>query len=141
MAEPRVLVDTGPLVAIMSRDDSQHRTCTETLASLAPPLLTCWPVLTETTWLLRRQPSALERLFAAFDAGMIELLTLDASAVPWIAGFMRRYETIGAQLADAALVYLAERQNISRLFTLDRRDFSIYRLKQKRTLKLIPELE
>jgi predicted nucleic acid-binding protein len=134
-------VDTGPLVALMSRDDTQHRTCTETLAGLTPPLLTCWPVLTETTWLLRRQPSALERFFAAFDAGMIDLLPLDASSMPWIAGFMRRYETLGAQLADAALVYLAERENIPRLFTLDRRDFSVYRLKRNRSLTLLPELQ
>ena len=72
---------------------------------------------------------------------MIELLTLDAPAVPWIAGFMRRYEAIGAQLADAALVYLAERENIHRVFTLDRRDFSVYRLKRNRVLTLIPELQ
>ena len=53
---------------------------------------------------------------------------------------MRRYETIGAQLADAALVYLAEQENIRTVFTLDRRDFSVYRLKRNRALKLIPEI-
>jgi uncharacterized protein len=53
---------------------------------------------------------------------------------------MRRYETIGAQLADAALVYLAERDYIRSIFTLDRRDFSVYRLKRNRALRIIPEI-
>jgi predicted nucleic acid-binding protein len=53
---------------------------------------------------------------------------------------MRRYEDIGLQLADAALVHLAERENIRTVFTLDRRDFSIIRLKRNRPLRLIPEV-
>ena len=44
------------------------------------------------------------------------------------------------QLADAALVYLAERDHIRSIFTLDQRDFSIYRLKRNRALRIIPEL-
>jgi hypothetical protein len=54
-----------------------------------PRLLTCWPVLTEATWLLRRQHAALDRLFGSFDVGLIELPTLDAPAVPWVAGSPR----------------------------------------------------
>jgi predicted nucleic acid-binding protein len=53
---------------------------------------------------------------------------------------MRRYEGIGLQMADAALVHLAEREGIRTVFTLDRRDFSIVRLKRNRTLRLIPDL-
>lgn len=139
MAERRLLIDTGPLVAVLSKDDGHHQACVEILAVLPPPLLTCWPVLTEAAWLLRQQPGAVQKLFEAFDAGLLELLSLEREAVAWIAKFMRRYETIGAQLADAALVYLAERENIRTVFTLDRRDFSVYRLKRNRALKLVPE--
>jgi len=105
------------------------------------PLLTCWPVLTEAVWLLRKKPTALDKLFSAFDAGLIDVLSLDANAVAWTAAFLQRYETIGADLPDAALVYLAERENIRTVFTLDRRDFSVYRLKRNRTLKLLPEVQ
>jgi uncharacterized protein len=139
VAERRVLVDSGPLVALVSASDAQHGRCTEALAALQPPLLTCWPVLTETAWLLRRQPAALDKLFAAFDAGMLSLLMLDADAVGWIAAFLRRYESSAIQLADAALAYLAERENIRTVFTLDRRDFSIIRVKRNRSLRIIPE--
>jgi uncharacterized protein len=140
VAERRVLADTGPLVAIVSADDAHHRRCVETLDSIAPPLLTCWPVLTEAAWLLRRRSAALAKLFEANDAGLIAVRTLDTEAVGWIARFMHRYESVGVQLADTALVYLAERENIRTVFTLDRRDFSVYRLSRNRALKLLPEL-
>ncbi|MGZ3384952.1 MAG: hypothetical protein ACXWNF_08545 [Isosphaeraceae bacterium] len=52
---------------------------------------------------------------------------------------MKRYESAGLQLADAALAYLAERENIRTVFTIDRRDFSIIRLKRNRMLRIIPD--
>lgn len=140
MAEHRVLIDTGPLVALLSENDAAHCLCTEALASLSPPLLTCWPVLTEAAWLLRKRPLALEKLLQSFDTGLLALLPLDADVLPWIAAFLRRYASIEAQLADASLVYLAERENIRTVFTLDRRDFSVYRIKRNRALKILPDL-
>jgi hypothetical protein len=53
---------------------------------------------------------------------------------------MRRYEDAGLQIADAVLAHLAERESIRTVFTLDRRDFAIIRLKRNRTLKLLPDV-
>jgi predicted nucleic acid-binding protein len=53
---------------------------------------------------------------------------------------MQRYESARLQLADAALAHLAERENIRTVFTTDRRDFSIIRLKRNRSLRLIPDV-
>ena len=100
----RVLLDTGPLVAILSRRDDYHRVCVEQLRELSPPLLPCWPVLTEAAWLLRKEPPAIQRLFQGFETGLLKLLTLDETAAPWIATFLHRYRKLGAQLADACLV-------------------------------------
>jgi uncharacterized protein len=52
---------------------------------------------------------------------------------------MKRYQSAGLQLADAALAHLAEREGIRTVFTIDRRDFSIIRLKRNRVLTIIPE--
>jgi predicted nucleic acid-binding protein len=54
---------------------------------------------------------------------------------------MKRYEEIRPQLADATLVYLANREQIDTIFTLDYRDFSIYRRGRKRAIRIVPEVE
>ena len=141
MTERRILLDTGPLVALLAESDSRHRLCVDTFAKLPPPLLTCWPVITEAAWLLRKQTRPIDRLTDAHAAGMFVLLPLDGDSLTAIAAIMRRYEDAGIQFADAALAHLAERENIRTVFTLDRRDFSIIRLKRNRVLKLLPEVQ
>jgi len=39
---------------------------------------------------------------------------------------MRTYRDLPMDLADAALVRVAEREKLRRIFTLDRRDFEVY---------------
>jgi predicted nucleic acid-binding protein len=136
----RALIDTGPLVALYSEEDLHHRRCRTSLAKLGPPLLTCWPVLTEAAWLLRKRPDALRAIFDGFGNGLFSLLPLDAADLAGIAAILRRYESTGVQLADAALAHLADREGIRTVFTTDRRDFSIIRLKRNRPLKLIPDI-
>jgi uncharacterized protein len=138
MIEP-VLVDTGPLVAVLSERDSEHERCVEELHRLRPPLVTTWPVLTEAAYLLRDERVAVEKLLAAPAEGLLRVVDLEDAALPWISRFLRRYPKLEPQLADASLVYLAEKRNIAKLFTLDRRDFSIYRFGRNRSFHLLPE--
>jgi predicted nucleic acid-binding protein len=134
-----VLIDTGPMVALFSEQDAHHRSCSDALGAIKPPMLTCWPIVTEAASLLRKRPDTLQKLLGSIDAGLFALLPLDGDDLPAIAALMRRYESAAIQLADAALAHLAERENIRTVFTLDRRDFSIIRLKRNRSLRLIPE--
>lgn len=138
MKRQRILIDTGPIVAILSGVDQHHLRCTEELAGLCPPLFTCWPVVTEAQWLLRRDARAVEGLFRAFSSGLLALLPVDEGAMPWLAAFLRRYPKIEPDLTDATLVYLAEREGIHTVFTLDQRDFSLYRYSRNRRLQIIP---
>jgi predicted nucleic acid-binding protein len=139
VTERRILLDTDPLVALLARSDSHHQLCVDTFSKLAPPLLTCRPVISEAAWLLRNQTRPIDRLAEAHSAGMFILVPLDGDSLTAIAAIMRSYEDAGIQFADAALAHLAERENIRTVFTTDRRDFSIIRLKRNRTLKLLPE--
>jgi hypothetical protein len=127
------------MVALDSADDVARERCDLAFKGFAPPLLTCWPVVTEAAWLLRRRPDALARLFEGFAAGLFTLLPLDADDLAAIAALMHRYRDARLQLAGAALAHLAEREGIRTVFTLDRRDFSIVRLKRNRVLRIVPE--
>jgi predicted nucleic acid-binding protein len=141
-ASRRVLVDTGPLVAILSVVDEYHAACVHALHQLPGPLYSCWPVITEAVWLLRAYPRAVQQLlrscFSEKPRGFVELLPLAGSEAAAIAEVMKQYEDMRPQLADAALVYLAGREGIETIFTLDRRDFSVYRLANKRGFRIVP---
>ena len=137
----RVLVDTGPLVAILSRDDQYHDACVATLRKMSGPLFSCWPVVTEAAWLLRNSPRAVQQLLRGIDGGFLELLPIAGSEADAVADLMKQYEEIRPQLADVSLVYLAIRERIETNFTLDRRDFSIYRSGRKRGFRLMPDVD
>lgn len=134
----RVLVDTGPLVAIMSHADQHHRTCVDALHDLPGPLFSCWPVITEAAWLLRGHRGAVPQLLNSISRGFLELLSIPSAEAAEIGKLMERYRDIRPQLADAALVYLAERDGFDTIFTLDRRDFSVYQGGRKRAFRIIP---
>jgi uncharacterized protein len=133
-----VSIDAGPLVAIVSLRDAHHQECVAELSTLPTPLLTCWPVLAEAFWLVRQNPAAVAGLFRGFAEDLWALAPISSEALPWLETFLKRYQKIGAQLADACLVYLAERDGIDTVFTLDRRDFSVYRYGKNRRVRIIP---
>lgn len=135
----RVLVDTGPLVAILSKSDDHHQRCVEALRDLPGPLFSCWPVITEAAWLLRHDSRAVQQLLRSLFLGFVEILPLSSLEAKEIAEIMKKYASLQPQLADAALVYLAKRDGIDTIFTLDRRDFSVYRSGRKRPLRIVPE--
>lgn len=135
----RVLVDTGPIVAILSNSDHHHKKCVEALRTLPGPLFSCWPVITEAAWLLRTNSRAVEQLLRSLHAGFIELLPLNSLEGKELAELIKKYAGLRPQLADVALVYLATRDGIDTIFTLDRRDFAVYRSPSKRPFQIVPE--
>jgi uncharacterized protein len=124
---PGVLVDTGPLVALLDRSDPYHTICQETLRSLEDRLVTVWPVVTESMYLMRAYWHAQNALWEMIEAGAVEIFPLGADDVARMRDLMRKYRDLPMDLADAALVRVAERERLRRIFTLDRRDFQIYR--------------
>jgi uncharacterized protein len=134
----RVLVDTGPLVAILVARDANHRRCVAELRRFREPLFTCWPVLTEAAWLLRARPESVLKLLTMPGTDLLRLLSLDDADAPAIRAILRQYRTLRLQLADAALLHLANREEIDCVFTLDVRDFSVLRTQSKKRLRLLP---
>ena len=134
----RVLLDTGPLVAIVDPNEADHELCVATLAEIQPPLLTCWSVITEAAWLLRRDPSAVKRMLQGAQTGFFTLLPLTDADLSKIEALHSRYADLNTQIADLALLHLAQRDNLETVFTLDRRDFAVFRLTGKKHLRLLP---
>ena len=97
-------------------------------------------MITEAAWLLRGYPRAIQQLLDSLDGGFLKLLSLTGSEGAAVANVMKKYADIRPQLADAALVYLAEREGIDTIFTLDQRDFSVFRSGRRRPFHILPKL-
>lgn len=133
-----VLVDTGPLVAVFSRRDEFHQSAVETLKSLRAPLLTVWPVITEAMHLLSFSDQAQEALWQFLLAQTLLVVPLETADMPRMQELMRHYRDQDMDLADAALVRVAEREKIQTIFTIDQRDFHIYRPRHIHAFHLLP---
>ncbi|MGB6899680.1 MAG: PIN domain-containing protein [Candidatus Acidiferrum sp.] len=133
-----ILIDAGPLIALVDADDQHHVKCVTALKGLREPLATVWPTLVEAMYLLSDQPAAQEALWEMLDRGAVLLLPLDSSDIPRIRELMRKYANRPMDLADAALIRVAEREGLRKIFTVDRRDFSVYRLHNRTRPILIP---
>jgi predicted nucleic acid-binding protein len=97
-------------------------------------------VLTEAAHLLVGQAGfhLVEQLLNSCGTGFLEILTLGDSHAQAVARFLEKDRDQAPDLADAALVHLAERERIEHVFTLDRGDFSVYRTASGRALTLLP---
>jgi predicted nucleic acid-binding protein len=94
--------------------------------------------MTEAAWLLRTSRPALALLLSSFEGRLFELASLGEADLPGIAAILARYRELRIQLADAALVHLANREGIETIFTLDQRDFGVLRMAGGKKFRLIP---
>ncbi len=125
-----ILADTGPLVALFDPADASHAGCAQTLESIEEPLGTTTPVLTETFHLLSPGSLGSQRLMDFIATGGLVMLFMDDASLGRAFELMIQYSDAPMDLADASLVVAAEQLNLRKVFTLDRNDFAIYRIKR-----------
>ncbi|HNX50552.1 MAG TPA: hypothetical protein PLS53_11120 [Thermoanaerobaculaceae bacterium] len=85
-----ILVDAGPLVALVDADDRHHLGCARALPSLDEPLATVWPANTEAMYLLRDQPRGQDAVWEMIEPGAVRIPPLGPSDVPRMRALMRR---------------------------------------------------
>ena len=135
---PSALVDAGPLVAAIDRSDPYHRACVSVLEKIAGPLGTVWPALAEAMYLLKSSAEAQRALWDRVIDGGVVLMDLGVDDCARMRELMWKYRDLPMDLADAALVSVAERESIRRIVTIDRRDFEIYRPHGLGSFEILP---
>jgi predicted nucleic acid-binding protein len=132
-----VLVDAGPMVALLDRADPEHEACVATLRTIRDPLVTVWPAFTEAMYLLGRSWPGQKALWSRLETQALAVAPLDGTDAPRMRELMEKYRHLPMDLADAALVRVAERESLTRIFTLDRKHFSIYRPGRRRRFSIV----
>lgn len=132
-----VLVDTGPLVAIVDRSDKNHNRCKEALKKIREDLFTVWPVITEAAYLLDFSSDAQNAVLEMIEREL-KIVQMDTSSLRRMRELMMKFSDLPMDFADAALVNAAEQIGTNRILTLDVRDFNVYRIKGFPRFEILP---
>ena len=131
-----MILDTGPLVALLNRRDRYHAWARDRFADIEPPLATCEAVVVEACHLLRQQPAGERIVLDVLRRGVVEIdFALRDEVLP-VQELRTRYASVPMDLADACLVRMAELRSGSVVLTVDS-DFAIYRIHGRRVIPTI----
>ncbi len=132
-----VIADTGFWLALANRRDELHETAKSAYAALREPLITTWPVITETCHLLLARLGTTPQMsfIGLFAQGAFEVFDLTPRHAARIQLLMQRYANLPMDLADASLVIVAEQLGHGRILSTDHRDFATYRWKDRRSFE------
>jgi predicted nucleic acid-binding protein len=133
-----LIVDTGPLVALLDATDPDHERCTALLRATNEPRIVPVCVLVEVEYLVRPWPQALPALLADFDAGAFELLDLPTRWLLRSGELVERYRDLPLGLVDATVIAATEMLRETKVATLDHRHFAVVRPAHATALELLP---
>ena len=131
------LLDTGPLVALLSRDDAFHERARRLFADCAPPFRSCEAVVAEACFLMRkvdaRGPAEVVKLA---ERGLFEIAISASEHWVNIEALLTKYANRRISLADASLIRCAELHEEARIATFDR-DFTVYKWGRTRAFEIL----
>jgi predicted nucleic acid-binding protein len=134
-----VIVDTGPIVALLNASDNHHKSTTELLRAIEPPLTTCEAVVSEACFLLQHIHRGPDAVLALVERGVVTLDFSLQAELPAVRKLMEKYQSVPMSLADACLVRMSELSSKTKVLTLDS-DFKIYRRNKRQVIPtLFPE--
>ena len=132
----QIILDTGPLVALLNRHDQYHRWARDQWAQIVPPLFTCEAVLAEACFLVQSLTGGQAAVLDLVGRGVLDLSFRLSEESAAISRLLKTYRDVPMSLADGCIVRLAERHARGVVFTVDS-DFMVYR---KNGRQVIPTL-
>jgi uncharacterized protein len=130
------LIDTGAILALIDQRDRWHTACLAAYASLRLPLATSAAVLTELFHMIGRHE--VSTAWSFIRSGAVSVLPIDDADLPALETLMRKYADRPMDFADATLVRLAEREELTTVLTVDHDDFETYRIAGRRRFRIVP---
>jgi len=134
-----LLLDTGALVSLLDRTQRDHQACTRFFESWEGSVLSSEAVLTEATHLLGGIPGGRRACLDFFLAGGAVLVPATPASLRRARELINQYASLPMDYADATLVVLAEEIGSDVIFTTDRRDFGVYRIRGRRPFRIVPD--
>ncbi len=135
-----LLLDTGALVSLLDRSQTHHTACRRFFDGWAGPVVSTEAVLTEATHLLATVDRGVTACVDFFLQGGAVIVPSTPGSLTRVRALIAKYSDLPMDFADATLVALAEELGTALVFTTDRADFSVYRVKDRTPFRMVPEL-
>lgn len=132
----RVVVDTGPLVALLNRKDRHHGWVREVLDTIEPPVFTCEAVISEACFLLSRIRGGQDAVLELVSKDILKVDFRLSPEIDSVRGLMKKFQSVPMSFADACLVRMSELEPDSRILTLDS-DFRVYRRNRRHAIPTV----
>ena len=132
MPNKELIIDSGFLIAILSKTDQFHEKALKLRKSINNrKWITTWPVLTEVCHLLMMSKAshAISQILQMYESGGYEIFSISKNHIPQLLKFIEKYKDLPMDLADASLVILAEELGHGDIVSTDNRDFETYKWK------------
>jgi predicted nucleic acid-binding protein len=131
-----VILDTGPLIALLNRRERQHAWVSRVLDTIEPPVFTCDAVLSEACFLLRTVEGGPDAVLELVARGIVRSDFRVTAEIDTVRALMRKFKDVPMSLADACLVRMTELEPQSAVLTLDS-DFRLYRRNRRQLVPII----
>jgi predicted nucleic acid-binding protein len=128
-----VILDTGPLVALLNRRDDHHQWVRDVLDTIEPPIFTCEAVISEACFLVRHLSGGQDAILDLLARDVVRVEFRLAAEIAPLRALMKKFANVPMSLADACLVRMTEQQPQSEVLTLDS-DFKIYRRNKRQVV-------
>jgi predicted nucleic acid-binding protein len=129
----KTIIDSGPLIALFDKSDKYHQKVLTFLQSYKGEFITSWAVITEVSHILDFNLQVQIDFLKWIELGGIQLYDIPQYELKNIRVMMEKYLDIPMDLADATLMYIASKENIKNIVSIDS-DFDIYRTLKKQSL-------
>ncbi len=129
----KTIVDSGPLIALFDASDKYHKVVLNFMKEYKGKLITSWAVITEVSHMLDFNLNVQIDFLKWCEVGGIEIYNISQEEILNIRVMMEKYIDIPMDLADATLMYIANKENIKNIVSIDS-DFDIYRTLKKQSL-------
>lgn len=129
----KILIDSGPLIALFDRSDSYHVKVLEFMKTFKGELITSWSVVTEVTHMLDFNLQVQIDFLKWCEIGGVTLFEISQDELCDIRVMIEKYSDVPMDLADATLMYIANKEKLKNIISIDS-DFDIYRTLKKQNL-------
>jgi predicted nucleic acid-binding protein len=128
------------LVAVLNADDKHHDACRSLLESEPGPIIVPAPILTEVCYLAasRLGPQAEAAFLESLATGELQLETTTTGDLSRMAELVRTYADFPLGAADASVIAVAERLDVTQIATIDHRHFRVVRPRHCDAFDLLP---